>query len=227
MTRNTMRISEIVYTPFIARRWIYFLSTAIGLLLRPSLAGRVPDPGPISATTSTDFYGYDGSWSAVRVRTGRPEQWLWLLPSTLSQEIHVVGPAGCDGTVTCQTKRGGLFSANESYSFQPKGFYDLNFDSQLDASGIGYYGIDNIAFEDTVTSVPGQVVAVINSTDQWLGSLGLGAQQTRFNGTENYLPLISSLVENQSLIPSHSYGYTAGAAYRKSFRDHLISEVTD
>ncbi|EXJ84854.1 hypothetical protein A1O3_05529 [Capronia epimyces CBS 606.96] len=208
-----MRLPEQGFTPSsTAFRDYYLLSIAVGLLLRPCLAAK-PHPQPIVATTSTDFFGYDGAWSTINIRVGSPEQWLSVLPSTLSQETWVVGPAGCDGTSTCQSKRGGLFYANESSTYKPRGFYDLNFDSQLGTAGVGYYGLDTIHLDDQ-TFVPDQIIAVVNSTDRWLGTLGLGVQQTRFNGTKDFLPLLSSLVENASLIPSHSYSYTAGAFYR-------------
>jgi hypothetical protein len=56
----------------------------------------------------------------------------------------------------------------------------------------------------------------LDSTEFWLGSLGLGIQSSRFEGTTNHLTFLSSLVETEGLIPSHSYGYTAGAYYRES-----------
>ncbi|KAK5210767.1 hypothetical protein LTR47_001487 [Exophiala xenobiotica] len=100
-----------------------------------------------------------------------------------------------------------------SSTFDPKGLFELNLDPSLSDDGSGYYGLDTIALDD-VTSVPNQIVALVNSTDQWIGSLGLGVQQTRFTGDQNNLPFLSSLVQNGSYIPSHSYGYTAGASYR-------------
>ncbi|KIW34221.1 uncharacterized protein PV07_01013 [Cladophialophora immunda] len=171
------------------------------------------EPAPIVATTSTDFFGYDGLWSAISIRVGSPEQYLSVFPSTLSQETWVVGPAGCDGTSICENKRGGLFSANESSTFKARGFYELNFDPQLGGSGYGYYGLDTLSLDDA-TSVPDQIVSVVNSTDYWVGTLGLGVQQTRFSGSEAISPLLSSLVQKRNDIPSRSYGYTAGAVYR-------------
>ena len=43
---------------------------------------------------------------------------------------------------------------------------------------------------------------------------GKGVKPTNFT-TVNQLTFLSSMVENKSLIPSHSYGYTAGAYYRQ------------
>lgn len=189
------------------------LSIGITLLLSHCPAA-TSEPQPIVATTSTDFFGYDGTWSAINIRVGSPDQWLSVFPSTLSQETWVVGLSGCDGTTVCENKRGGLFSANESTTFHPRGFYELNYDAQLGEGGYGYYGLDNIYLDDT-TSVSDQIIALVNSTDHWVGSLGLGVQQTRFSGSENITPFLSSLIESDGLIPSHSYGYTAGAFYRE------------
>lgn len=196
---------------FLSRSYLgQWLSLIIlDLLFHPCLAeSQVPQA--IVATTDSTFVGYDGAWSPVSIRVGTPQQYLSLLPSTLSQETWVVGPAGCDGTSTCTNERGGLFSANQSTTFQERGLYELNSQD----TGYGYYGMDTIYLSDDV-STPDQIIALVNSTEHWIGSLGLGVQQTRFDGTENYLPFLSSLVQNGSFIPSHSYGYTAGAFYRK------------
>lgn len=125
----------------------------------------------------------------------------------------MIGPGGCDGTTTCQNVRGGLFYSNESSTFQDYGFYQLGSDPDLGTSQFGYYGLDTIALNDNIAA-PEQIVAIINTTDSLLGQLGLGVQQTRLNGSENVLPFLSSLVQNETAIPSHSYGYTAGASYR-------------
>lgn len=183
------------------------------LLLSAIASSSAAGPQPILATAGSDFLGYDGRWSPISIRVGSPEQWLSVLPSTLSQETWVIGPGGCDGTTTCQSVRGGIFYPNQSTTFQDYGFYELGSDLDLGSSQLGYYGLDTLALDDTV-SEPDQIIAVINTTNSLLGQLGLGVQQTRLNGSENQLPFLSSLVQNNSVIPSHSYGYTAGAAYR-------------
>ena len=57
-------------------------------------------------------------------------------------------------------------------------------------------------------------MGVINTTDYWVGYLGLGIKPTNFTDA-NQPTFLTTLVENRSLIPSHSYGYTAGAYYSK------------
>ena len=170
-------------------------------------------PAPLTVPVGTKWYGYDGNWSPVDIRVGSPQQWLSVFPNTAGQETWVIGPGGCDGTFTCEDKRGGLFSYNQSTTWDNLGYYELGFDTYLGDSGIANYGLDHVDLNDQVI-VPSQIVGVINSTEFWLGSLGLGVQESRFEGAINRLTFLSSLVENQSLIPSHSYGYTAGAYYR-------------
>ena len=182
------------------------------LLLSISIADAA-ELRPVLATAGTDFVGYDGSWSPISIRVGSPEQWLSVYPSTVSQETWVIGPDGCDGTTTCESIRGGIFYSNASNTFEDYGFYELGSNPSLGDSQYGYYGLDTIALDDTISERE-QIIAVINSTDLLLGQLGLGVQQTRLNSSLNILPFLSSLVQNDSVIPSHSYGYTAGAAYR-------------
>ena len=174
------------------------------------------DPAPIPVPVGTQWYGDDGDWSPVNIRVGSPPQWLSVYPNTAGQETWVIGPEGCDGTSTCQQERGGLFYKGQSttWSTLGAGYYELDFDTQLGDSGYALYGLDNVDLSDEIT-VSSQIVAILNSTEFWLGSLGLGIQSSRFEGTTNQLTFLSSLGETEGLIPSHSYGYTAGAYYRK------------
>ena len=63
------------------------------------------------------------------------------------------------------------------------------------------------------------LTSALNTTDWFLGYYGLGINQGRFNGEVVKSPLTDA-VENLGLIPSYSYGYTAGAYYRKSICMH-------
>ena len=114
----------------------------------------------------------------------------------------------------CATNRGGLFLPNESSTwYDEDGLWQLAMDLQLGENGRGYYGLDTVELSDQII-VPDQIIAVINSTEYWLGYLGLGSGATNF--TSQFInPFLDSLIENVSLIPSHSYGFTAGAYYRR------------
>ena len=177
-----------------------------------ALATATPNPAAISIPVRTDWFGYDGNWSPVSVRVGTPPQWVDLFVSTASQETWVVGNGGCDGTTECLSKRGGVFQSNASSTWIDQGPFVLGLDPQLGFGGAGIYGFDNISLSDSV-SVPSQVVGIINTTDYWLGFFGLGVEPTNFTSADKPT-FLDSMVETMSLIPSHSYGYTAGAYYR-------------
>ncbi|KAI9730335.1 MAG: hypothetical protein M1834_005845 [Cirrosporium novae-zelandiae] len=173
---------------------------------------RAAKPSAIAVPVGSDWYGDDGNWSPVNIRVGYPPQWVSVFPSTSSDETWVIGPGGCDGTTTCRDKRGGLFYSNKSSTWDNLGYYELGLDPQLGFGGYGDYGLDNVDLSDEII-IPSQIVSVINTTEYWLGMLGLGVVASNFTNA-NQLTFLSSLVENQSLIPSHSYSYTAGAYYR-------------
>ena len=180
-----------------------------------ALATAAPKPSPVLIPVRTDWFGYDGNWSPVSIRVGTPPQWVDLFVSTASQETWVIGNRGCDGTTECLTKRGGVFQSNASSTWADQGPFALGLDPQLCFSGNGIYGFDNISLSDDI-SVPSQVVGVINTTDYWLGFFGLGVEPTNFTSADKPT-FLDSMVEIMSLIPSHSYGYTAGAYYRKLY----------
>lgn len=83
--------------------------------------------------------------------------------------------------------------------------------------GNGDYGLETLAFVNRVTrfstAIDGVLVAAINDTNYYQGYIGLGVTQGRF-GSNLTNPFISQLVQTYGTIPSHGYGYTAGAYYR-------------
>ena len=52
-------------------------------------------PKALSITPSTNWYGDDGTWSAISIRVGTPPQWVDVMVSTVSSETWVVGNGGC------------------------------------------------------------------------------------------------------------------------------------
>ena len=120
----------------------------------------------------------------------------------------------------CISKRGGIFDFHKSSSWQSQGFYALGVDEQLGNTWYAEYGLDDLTFGTTGVILPGAIIGSINTTGQanttqyLLGNFGLGVVPGNFNGSTP-LSAISGLVEVDDKIPSHSYGYTAGAKYRK------------
>ena len=58
-----------------------------------------------------------------------------------------------------------------------------------------------------------QVIAAIDTKDFYLGSLGLTPRPVNFTWDDPTQSFLSTL-KNQSIIPSLSFGYNAGAQYR-------------
>lgn len=113
---------------------------------------------------------------------------------------------------TCIRNRGGIFDPKESSTWNASAFYPLGLDSHLGFGGIGQYGYDTVALGDQV-AITSRVVGVVNSTEYWLGFFGLGIIPITLNQTQK-ATVLSSMVE-VGLIPSHVYGYSAGAYHRE------------
>lgn len=80
----------------------------------------------------------------------------------------------------------------------------------LGIHGTGFFGTDTFGIggdASTGLTIQGQNVIGVNASSYYVGSLGLGM------GTNN-ATLLGTLF-NQKMIPSISYGYTAGALYRE------------
>lgn len=123
----------------------------------------------------------------------------------------------------CRTERGGLFLPNESSTWVEVGRYEMGYNLQLGHAGVADYGYDSIDIDEE-SRVADQVVGIISTVKWYIGSLGLGVSGTNFTDTAK-MPFLNSLVHNQSLIPSHSYGYTAGAYYSTPMWSFPISLI--
>lgn len=166
--------------------------------------------------------GNDGPWSTFAIRVGNPPQPLRVLASTTVAETWVVLNQGCtsnDGS-KCANARGNLFNQNISSTWDDHGLFELGVELNLDYNNFdnGDYGLDTLALGYTGSgglSLDQQVVAGIATKDFYLGSLGLAPWPVNFTLRESSPSYLSNL-KNQSKIPSLSFGYSAGAAYRKN-----------
>jgi hypothetical protein len=84
--------------------------------------------------------------------------------------------------------------------------YTGNGDFGHDTVSLGYNGGGGPTLQD-------QVVAGIATPDFWLGSIGLDPEPSNFSTMNDPQPSYLAALRNQSLIPSLSWGYTAGAYY--------------
>ena len=139
-------------------------------------------------------------------------------PSIMNANI-ILQPAAL-----CEANRGGLFNYSQSSTWKSEGYYDLGLDTQLNFTGYGYYGFDDLTFGTTGVTLPNAIIAQINTTEYWNGFFGLGIVPGSFSSFTATSP-ISGLVEKVGAIPSHSYGFTAGASYRKLlWGSHRLAE---
>ena len=200
-----------------------------------------PSPTPYIVPPTNKFDGNDGSWSTFYINVGLPTgQNFRVLVSTASSLTWVIDPSGCTSSdpSDCPDLRGvedyaGAKSAgynpHESNNSSNIGLYGLKLQGGKSGTdftsiyGSRYAGINASVYQDIiglgefspVTLELGEILASIASKDIFLGQFGLGTMPNNF-GTGDF-PSFMSLLPNCSIpIPSLSYGYTAGASYRKS-----------
>ncbi|KAF2673217.1 acid protease [Microthyrium microscopicum] len=187
--------------------------------------GSGPPPDPLVIPTSGEYIGNDGPWSTFALRVGNPPQFVKVLASTSSPETFVVTSKGCNSEdpKDCTVDRGLFFDSKASTSWQdwPNGTeYALDADRGLPMDGRALYGTDSIMImghrsDPDGVHVPGHTIAQITTKDYFLGSIGLSPRKlspdkAREGRTSNLVDM-----KNRGLIPSLTYGYTAGAKYRR------------
>ncbi|KAL8808467.1 MAG: hypothetical protein Q9182_000017 [Xanthomendoza sp. 2 TL-2023] len=126
----------------------------------------------------------------------------------LSNKLHSPGAAN-PATATG-------FQFNQSSSWSVIGNRTLQGNSGMPKSSNGLFGMDIVAVgpnpEAALISSSRSTIAGIPPEPYYLGLLGLQpSNSSRFNGSS---PSFLSNLKSQNLIPSLSFGYTAGAAYR-------------
>lgn len=192
----------------------YFLATIVGTLLVPDLV-KADDIDALWIEPSLQWYGIDGNWSSIGLFVGEPAQEINVTISTSLSEIWVVESGGCSPNVRCSDARGGIYNTSASQSWSPLGAWQLGL-NYLGLGGNGDYAMETVVVYDSVrrwqTSFNKKIVAGINDTGYYTGFFGLGITPGRFNNVVAQSP-IAALVEQDGVIPSHSYGYTAGAYY--------------
>ena len=140
-------------------------------------------------------------------------------------------PLGCGAgdPADCSVLRGGEFLSSASSTWQnntaniSSNIYALLVDPQFGYSGRAELGFDVVSLPGTTETVlKNQTVGGFAATDTYLGIFGINPRSSDFlNST-----LIPSYLQNlrdQFLIPSLSWGYTAGNQYRKIGYKRLAS----
>ncbi|KAH8705800.1 aspartic peptidase domain-containing protein [Talaromyces proteolyticus] len=168
-------------------------------------------------------FGDDGQWSTVYISIGNDSEPVAVLPNTVGVDILVVDDrGGClhDSAADCSSERGGLFSSDNSSTWQSAGGYrNATFNGIGLTSLYANYGDDYVSFDlqdgygPTVAGNLTSSVATFNSTDTWVGFLGLALSRSALSdlGSSTFM---ENVWDNRSSASSCSYGYTAGAYYR-------------
>ena len=203
----------------------------------PNLRRTTTIRAPIVVDPTQQFEGDDGAWSTFTVLIGTPPQEFRVLISTASSETWVVSPEGCTSSdpTNCPSDRGAqVFNGETSLGFEPNssstwteaGLYSLDLETDLGYSGNGLYGEDVVGVSGGNTSgsggvaLGGQVVAGIAAKDYFFGMLGLSDRPTSFSSSGKPSNSFIANLFYDKLIPSFSYGYTAGAQYGKFLSVH-------
>lgn len=170
--------------------------------------------------------GNDGSWSTFTISVGVPPQSVQVLASTETQENLIVLPSGCDAGAgdasNCTQLRGGVYNNTASSKWVSKNIYALGLETNLGLirnSDNGQFGYDQFSLSTAQkgnVTLPEQIIAGIATKDFFLGTLGLSQAPVNFTDPFDSRPSLITNLKNQSLIPSLSYGYTAGASYRNN-----------
>lgn len=156
-----------------------------------------------------------------------------MLASTQVPETWLVDPLGCiaKDPSNCTEARGGTYHRADSSTSQgsstpenPSGkpqIVSLQAERNLgmtNNSDVGSYAFDAMEIgrpgNGNISLTSAQVIAAVATKDFFIGNVGLAARHVSATGSGNPSGLLASLNDG-NYIPSLSYGYTAGAAYRK------------
>jgi len=149
-----------------------------------------------------------------------------VLPATQAQNIWLPIADDCvrlQGlSASCGSSRGVApfqqrsspgFQANMSSTWEAIGLYELGMGRIHGITGNGLHGFDDIGLDNfTMTHL---AVTAYASPGFWIGQMGLSPLPLNFSETINSPSLISAL-KSDGHIPSLTYGYQAGAPYRKT-----------
>ncbi|SMR41706.1 unnamed protein product [Zymoseptoria tritici ST99CH_1E4] len=177
---------------------------------------------PISINPDQNWDGIDGAWSTFTLRVGNPAQNVRTLVSTAGYQTWVVLPQGCQAAASqtaCAESRGWTFDSNASTSFDRIGIYDLWIERNLGYTGNAIYGYDAVGLGGQGEGGPtlkNTTVGTFAVEDFYLGMFGVNSKATNFTDFNTQSPSYMALLKEEKLIPSVSFGYTAGAQYRST-----------
>lgn len=147
--------------------------------------------------------------------------------STAGQATWVVLPTGCGDGCDDPNSRGGAFNVTKSMTWNSTGIFPLGLELNLNYGDTGAYGLDTVAlgYSDSIGGPPldSQVVVGMEAYSYYIGMFGLGPQPTNLTDFSKPYPSFLSTLKSRNMIPSLSWGYTAGAHYRESILQPLLT----
>ncbi|KAG0650065.1 hypothetical protein D0Z07_3295 [Hyphodiscus hymeniophilus] len=206
------------YSSLLLVKLVWILGTSASMIGK-----RVTIPAPIVVEPSQTFDGNDGPFSSFNISVGTPPQDLKVFISSSLYQTLVVLELGCEGQddpPNCAALRGGEFFSNESSTWQNNtanistSIYPMLLDTQLGYNARAQLGFDVVTLGGApATTLNNQTVGEFAVADSYLGLFGLDPRSSNFSGSPP-IPSYLQNLRNQSLIPSLSWGYSAGNQYR-------------
>jgi hypothetical protein len=95
--------------------------------------------------------------------------------------------------------------------------YELWIEGNLGLYGVGDYGLDTVALGyqgESGIVLQGQTIGAMATDDFFFGHFGLHPKSSNWSSFENTTQSFMHNLKAQNMIPSVSWGYTAGAPYR-------------
>ena len=135
----------------------------------------------------------------------------------MSYQTWVVAPEGCarySDYSLCAESRGGIFNLSQSSTWNYVGLYQFGIEGNLGYSGNAYFGYDTVILGQNGPNLTNTTVGAFATSEFWLGNLGLNPKSTNWTDYNDPVPSYMTSLRQQKLIPSISFGYTAGAVYR-------------
>lgn len=134
----------------------------------------------------------------------------------------MIAPQGCIYATdldACASARGNFFNYTLSSSFDNLKIYAISIESNLGYVANAVYGWDVVSLGGVGEGGPtlkNTTVGAVAVDDFYLGVFGLNPKPTNWTSFDDSSPSYMTQLKEQKLIPSVSFGYTAGAPYRMS-----------
>ena len=141
--------------------------------------------------------------------------------STASTAIWTIAAQGCPPHYVndCANDRGFLFLTNKSLTWTPNSIYQTGLEANLGRDSSGYTGFDKatLGWQGSNTATNDHAI-IWNLADSkyWLGVFGMNPRPTNFSTFNDPQTSFMQTLYNRKIIPSLTYGYTAGNGYRFS-----------